>query len=1268
MYQIFIFVSIILTLMSADEVTGTLLHETRHETISTHLSHSNIFKNRTVGQFEVTEWPQIGNSFVEERNKLVPYGNYEATHNSRKINWKASCLIEDHEVETNVLVFRLEGTNKSGLNKVSKGTKMSEVLKDVMMQFEFSEKQVKQTSAPAMFCLTGTNTTKESISIDSIFAAIKRGKRISTKPSANSTRAIRNANDKCSDYISKLTPECQATLLAQLQHKFLGPTASNRLIKAKFADSLTNFAALKHTKNNVKPYSHALQSIMTAARMGGADRHTIATGLGIGFDARYTRYEKVDERATKNLSTVENSLENTEITNNSNSSSTSSTSSTSTTSTTTTNTTPTTVTYVIDPKTHTFYGNRTPRKDSHEAMGLAQEYRNAFYHPSCSQKIYSGKNKPETWELLCPGVAVMIGYIERKRLETGSESFSVSWQRFKQERPKNVKDSKNKGCLCPHHLQHQCFVTALAEHRLLTHKKKSGGYGANHAQIIECDCPLGQECPGAQCTRVHRDVTYGMTCAVRGLPLVTPPVGDILAHKRLSDLPNRKCFCIDGNEQFCQDCFTDTPTYVHPTLLTAKHIPELDKPIYQGKIDRAVGCCALENTDTYDIDLLLKQTMCESKAKGSLKGKTKYAFLPTTLSTKDFFKKWVLYVPIFLIHAFTASFQFRQLGGDNGIIREEGGHYVTVSIDYSENWTHTLAFEHQSAYWSRSNSTVVPVIVCLDTCDVKDSLWRMMDIERGQFESERKMANLPLKIQVAIGFISEDKLHDKGMSIQIMEDTILWIKKFTTGKSIIVLSDGCRAQFKSCHMVGWMSTIPQKFGIRFQWHFHCSCHGKCLCDCVGGNWKHLAENAVTGKQYSFETAKDLFEFLQSRIDEGLTKWNIKKVKKAQGEKAGAYGIRIHHEVMKWYPRPGEVGSVKRGNVLDYKSMPGISLWHRFVALENGDICVSDLSCFCSACKDYRWADCPFIADTGKIKIFRPIVDDKKIKTEWSVHDSVELASTLQKDQWVIWHLSKRSAENKRMYWDNDWALGKYVGKKDGVTTITDEGTMVKIQPYRTSQIGDNIFIEQTGTTCTVDIQELLLSGLDIKVTLKKSVDGDSRQQYATKYFAPGDKKDGQLLVLRPATRQAVSIKLERWAQVSNTGTSSNGSGHGKNGVVGKSNSSKSGSNSSNTSSSSSSSSSSKNDNENENENDKMDIDDMQDETGDIIPTMTEYKCNDCGATSYNQMEIWAESSIHLENHAICKLYRGGKGKKKRDAAPSATSTTKNTSKKTKKKK
>ena len=39
--------------------------------------------------------------------------------------------------------------------------------------------------------------------------------------------------------------------------------------------------------------------------------------------------------------------------------------------------------------------------------------------------MYAGKNqKGEFYELLCPGVAVMIGYIERKRMEPGFADFS----------------------------------------------------------------------------------------------------------------------------------------------------------------------------------------------------------------------------------------------------------------------------------------------------------------------------------------------------------------------------------------------------------------------------------------------------------------------------------------------------------------------------------------------------------------------------------------------------------------------------------------------------------------------------------------------------------------------------------------------------------------------------------------------------------------------------------------------------------------------------
>ena len=92
-----------------------------------------------------------------------------------------------------------------------------------------------------------------------------------------------------------------------------------------------------------------------------------------------------------------------------------------------------------------------------------------------------------------------------------------------------------------------------------------------------------------------------------------------------------------------------------------------------------------------------KKKVTETKGKGTV-GKEKYAFVSETMSIKQFFKRWTFYVPIFLIHAFTASWQARQLGGENGIIKVWGGHNATVQIDYSENWTHTVKFEHQSAY------------------------------------------------------------------------------------------------------------------------------------------------------------------------------------------------------------------------------------------------------------------------------------------------------------------------------------------------------------------------------------------------------------------------------------------------------------------------------------------------------------------------------------------------------------------------------------------
>ena len=54
-------------------------------------------------------------------------------------------------------------------------------------------------------------------------------------------------------------------------------------------------------------------------------------------------------------------------------------------------------------------------------------------------------------------------------------------------------------------------------------------------------------------------------------------------------------------------------------------------------------------------------------------------------------------------------------------------------------------------------------------------------------------------------------------------------------------SDGCKAQFKNTTHYLWISEQYEKTGIRADWTFFCSCHGKCDCDPEGGACKNVVK-------------------------------------------------------------------------------------------------------------------------------------------------------------------------------------------------------------------------------------------------------------------------------------------------------------------------------------------------------------------------------------------------------------------------------------------
>ena len=111
----------------------------------------------------------------------------------------------------------------------------------------------------------------------------------------------------------------------------------------------------------------------------------------------------------------------------------------------------------------------------------------------------------------------------------------------------------------------------------------------------------------------------------------------------------------------------------------------------------------------------------------------------------------------------------------------------------------------------------------------------------------------------------------------------------------------------------------------------------------------FGKNAVTNDKIIFPAAKDLYDFLKAKERAGDFDW-IELKKKAKGNKAKKYGMRIQKNHLKWIPRPGEIGCVMRGDIKEYNAMPGISTWHRFVAVDDetpeGVLYVSENSCFC----------------------------------------------------------------------------------------------------------------------------------------------------------------------------------------------------------------------------------------------------------------------------------------------------------------------------------
>ena len=118
--------------------------------------------------------------------------------------------------------------------------------------------------------------------------------------------------------------------------------------------------------------------------------------------------------------------------------------------------------------------------------------------------------------------------------------------------------------------------------------------------------------------------------------------------------------------------------------------------------------------------------------------------------------------------------------------------------------------------------------------------------------------------------IISDCMHHDTIALYLFQKNLITFLKqvlHTGPKKIIYFSDGAASQYKNRKNFVNLCNHETDFGVKAEWHFSATSHGKGACDGVGGTVKHLASRASLQRPYDQQimTPHQLFEWASNNI-------------------------------------------------------------------------------------------------------------------------------------------------------------------------------------------------------------------------------------------------------------------------------------------------------------------------------------------------------------------------------------------------------------------
>jgi hypothetical protein len=206
----------------------------------------------------------------------------------------------------------------------------------------------------------------------------------------------------------------------------------------------------------------------------------------------------------------------------------------------------------------------------------------------------------------------------------------------------------------------------------------------------------------------------------------------------------------------------------------------------------------------------------------------------------DLLEEIVLQINAITSHSFIAKAQAAYLSQQKESLTQGT---AVVLFDFAENYSFVVQDAVQGYYWDNSQATLHPLV----------AYYRKEDGNLGT---------------ISFCVVSDCLKHDATAVYAFISVIIAHLKKLIPGLSLVrYFSDGAASQYKNCKNFLNLCYHEEDFGVKAEWHFFATSHGKSPCDGIGGTIKRLVARAslqaTTGNHIL--NAKELFSWAKANI-------------------------------------------------------------------------------------------------------------------------------------------------------------------------------------------------------------------------------------------------------------------------------------------------------------------------------------------------------------------------------------------------------------------